>query len=56
VSTGELVLTDYQLPDLVGVQVRGGSADPTLPAGLGDLPAGGGDHRRVPAPVIPDLC
>ncbi|WP_295886901.1 putative baseplate assembly protein [uncultured Thiohalocapsa sp.] len=55
VAGGELILQDYQVPDLLGVQVRSGSADPTLPAGLGELPAGG-DDNGVPAPVIPDLC
>jgi len=55
----EVVLEDYQLPELLGVSVVT-AGEPGLPAGL--APAGGGGdgsgdaNSVVPAPVIPDLC
>ncbi|GGO76209.1 hypothetical protein GCM10011348_02870 [Marinobacterium nitratireducens] len=57
--TEALDLSDYQLPELVGVRAGiGGAGDtPPLPGGIGPLqgaPAEPGDGIAVP--VIPDIC
>lgn len=49
----EIALLDYQLPEVLGVSVGTGGADPDLPLGL---EAADGGPGALPTPVIPDLC
>jgi hypothetical protein len=53
-ATEDLTLLDYQLPELMAVQVEIGSAgeQPGLPQGISNDNSGNG----IPVPVIPDVC
>lgn len=53
----EVTLTQYQLPELMGVRVASGTGKPQLPGGIGYLEGEGPTSRSdVAVPVIPDVC
>lgn len=52
-----VMLTNYQLPELMGVRVQSGDGEVALPDGIGLLEGQTPGRRRdVPVPVIPDVC
>lgn len=57
-SSEELELEKYQLPELLGVSVGTADGEPGLPGGLEgvDGSGSGGSGQSVPAPVIPEVC
>ena len=52
----ELVLTKYQLPELMGVSVSTAKGEPSLPAGLEPTSPSNSASRGVPTAVIPEVC
>lgn len=53
----EITLTEYQLPELLGVRVESGTGTPLLPDGIGHLEGQKPDTSRgVAVPAIPDIC